>query len=81
MDKCDSLRVAYVSQVGNINELVQLNLKYYNNIQANIKSKEKLQLELDESLKALRKKKKGNWILPTAIGITGGLLGGVLLVK
>lgn len=81
LDKCDSLRVAYDNQVNTLNDLVQLNLEYYNMIEANVKIQQNLQLQLDQSVKALRKKKRGNWILPTTIGVVGGLVGGVIIAK
>lgn len=81
MDKCDSLRVAYNKQVLNINNLIETNLSYFRTLQQKQARQIELQNQLYESVKALRKKKKGNWIVPTLIGLAGGLTGGVLLIK
>ena len=78
--KCDSLRVAYDLQLTTLNDLVESNLDYFKRIQASELQRQQLQLQLDESVKALRKK-KNNWILPASIGLVGGLVGGFILTN
>ena len=76
--KCDSLRVAYNFQFATLQELVQSNLDYFQRVKSEQLKREELQLKLDESIKALRKK-KNNWLLPTTIGTVVGLIGGIVL--
>lgn len=76
--KCDSLRVAYNLQLTTLNDLVESNLNYFKRIQTAELQRQNLQLQLDKSVKALRKK-KNNWILPASIGLVGGLVVGVLI--
>ena len=78
--KCDSLRVAYDLQLTTLNDLVESNLDYFKRIQASELQRQQLQLQLDESVKALRKN-KNNWILPASIGLVGGLVGGFILTN
>lgn len=76
--KCDSLRVAYDLQLNQLNGLVESNLEYFKQIQTIELQRQNLQIQLDNSVKALRKK-KNNWILPTSLGVVGGLVVGVVL--
>ncbi len=76
--KCDSLRVAYNFQFSKLQELAVINLDYFDKVEASEIKRKSLQIKLDESVKALRQK-KSNWILPTALGVIGGLVGGMLL--
>lgn len=76
--KCDSLRVAYDLQLKSLNDLVESNLDYFKRMQFFEIERQQLQLQIDESVKALRKK-KNNWILPTSLGVVGGVVLGVLI--
>lgn len=76
--KCDSLRVAYDLQLKSLNDLVESNLDYFKRMQFFEIERQQLQLQIDESVKALRKK-KNNWLLPTSLGVVGGVVLGVLI--
>jgi hypothetical protein len=76
--KCDSLRVAYDLQLKSLNDLIISNLEYFKRMQTSEQQREKLQIQLDDSVKALRKK-KSNWILPTSLGVVGGLVLGIVI--
>lgn len=76
--KCDSLRVAYDLQFKSLNDLINSNLDYFKRMRTSEMQREKLQIQLDDSVKALRKK-KNNWILPTSLGVVGGVVLGVLI--
>lgn len=78
--KCDSLRVAYDLQLKSLNDLVESNLDYFKRMQFFEIERQQLQLQIDESVKALRKK-KNNWLLPTSLGVVGGVVLGVLIGK
>lgn len=76
--KCDSLRVAYKEQGLLLSGLVESNLEYFKKLKADELKRAQLQQQLDASIKALRKK-KNNWLLPTSIGVVGGLIVGVVI--
>ncbi|WP_179022076.1 hypothetical protein [Winogradskyella forsetii] len=76
--KCDSLRVAYGLQFNTLQAYAADNLEYLSKVTESNLQRELLQSKLDESVKALRKK-KSNWILPTMIGVVGGLVIGGLV--
>ncbi|MFC0605905.1 hypothetical protein [Winogradskyella pulchriflava] len=76
--KCDSLRVAYNAQYTTLQDLIKSNLDYFKKIQTEELKRANLQQQLDDSVKALRKK-KNNWLLPTSIGVVGGLVLGVVI--
>ena len=78
LDKCDSTRVAYKLQVRTLDILVESNLRFFEQIQQHQIQQEQLQKQIDDSVKALRKK-KNNWILPTSIGVVAGLVGGAII--
>lgn len=78
LDKCDSLKVAYDSKTLLFDNMVKRNLSLFDEIQKQQSKRELLQKQLDQSVKALRKK-KNNWLLPTAIGIVGGIVTGVII--
>lgn len=78
LDKCKLVRVAYDSlQIANA-DLIKYNLDYLQRLKSEEVKREKLQQQLDDSVKALRKKKK-NWILPTSFGVFGGVILGVFI--
>lgn len=76
--KCDSLRVAYNSQLTVFNDLVESNLAYFKKLRDEEAKRLELQKQLDASVKALRKK-RNNWILPASIGAVGGVVLGALI--
>jgi len=78
IDKCDSMAIAYIDLQKQFDFLVETNLTYFGRINTYQSETVRLQLQLDESVKALRKKKNA-WQLPTALGVIGGLVGGVLI--
>ena len=80
IDKCDSMAIAYLQLQKQFDFLIETNLTYFGQINTYQSETERLQLELDQSVKALRKKKNA-WQLPTALGLVGGLIGGVLLAN
>lgn len=78
LDKCDSLRVAYNLQLNSFNDLINSNLEYFKKLQEEELKRKQLQEQLDDSVKALRRK-KNNWLLPTSLGIVGGVVLGVVI--
>ena len=78
--KHDSLKVAYNLQYTTLQAYAQSNLEYFAEVQESEIKLQALQIKLNESVKALRKK-KNNWILPTTIGVVGGLVGGLVLSR
>ncbi len=80
IDKCDSMSIAYIDLQKQFDFLVETNLAYFSQLNTYQSETERLQLQLDKSVKALRRK-KNNWILPTTIGVVGGLIGGVLIAN
>lgn len=72
--------MAYDFQFKALQDLAKTNLNYFSEIQKTQKQRDEIQLKLDASVKALRKK-KSNWILPTALGVVGGLVGGVIISR
>lgn len=78
--KCDSLRVAYNLQYTTLQDLVIANLDYFKQVKTEEAKRIEIQKQLDESIKALRKK-RNNWLLPATIGAVGGLIGGFVLTK
>ena len=80
LDKCDSLRVAYDNQVSAFNILIKSNTEFLQQIQEDQKKRDILQKQLDDSVKALRKK-KNNWLLPTGIGLGVGIVGGFIIAN
>lgn len=75
---CDSLRIAYDSQLKTLNVLVESNFDYFKLMQAAELKRDQLQIELEESVEALRKK-KNNWVLPTSLGVIGGVVIGAFI--
>lgn len=76
--KYQNIKVAYKLQYNTLQELAASNLEYFSEVQAEEIKRIALQKELNKAIVALRKK-KSNWILPTTLGVVGGLVGGLLL--
>ena len=78
--KYENLKTAYSLQYNTLQELADSNLQYFAEMQAAEIKREALQVDLNNALVALRKK-KNNWLLPTAVGLVGGLVGGLVLSR
>lgn len=75
--KCDSLKVAYYAKTELFNDLVKSNLEFFNNWKKERDLREEYQKKLDESVKAIKKKKK-SWVMPAGIGALTGITLGLI---
>lgn len=77
IDKCDSLKVAYISINKTLDSLVVSNNKMFLDFETERKKKESYQTDLNakekELNKILQKPNKG-WVVPVAVGLLAGVV-------
>lgn len=77
IEKYKLYKSAYDFQYISLKEYAKSSLDYFSKVQESEIKMHALQMELDNSIKALREK-KSDWVLPTSLGVVGGLILGIL---
>lgn len=79
LEKFKSLKEAYQLKSSNMDSLIDINIKLFNDLDLQQKERIKIQSQLNELNKDYLKavKKKGGWLVPTLIGIIAGTVLGV----